>query len=108
MNKIITTTFCFFSVLGTQAMASDIEDYAGLSIYEDEMLPAVQEVVVNEGHEGYDGLPVTYRTGRAFQSAESQNQDGYDGLPVIHSFDQTTESIAYSYREGYDGLPIDY
>ena len=88
-NLIMTTVFGIVSVVAAQAFASDIEDYAGLPLYHEDVIASPQEVVIDEEHAGYDGLPVTRQIKpvfqSVFQSAEIEYEEGYDGLPLVEA-----------------------
>jgi len=84
-NLIRTTVFGIITVVAVPAFASEIEDYAGLPLYEEDFIASPQEVVIHAERAGYDGLPVTRRTRPANQSAEVAYQEGYDGLPLVET-----------------------
>ncbi len=98
-NLVITTVFSIVSVVTAQALASDIEDYAGLPLYEEGIITTPEEIVVNENHTGYDGLPVTRLVKPAFHSDPEKTefsafeQEGYDGLPLVETESQGTLTI---------------
>jgi len=82
-NLIMTTVFGIVSVVAAQAFASEIEDYAGLPLYQEDIVAGPQEAVIDENRAGYDGLPVTRGIKPVFQSAEVEYEEGYDGLPLV-------------------------
>ena len=84
-NLIRITVFGIVSVVAAQAFASEIEDYAGLPLYQKDVIAIPQEVVIDEEHAGYDGLPVTRQIKPVFQSAAVEYEEGYDGLPLVET-----------------------
>jgi hypothetical protein len=92
-NLFITTVFSIVSVVSAQAFASDIEDYAGLPIYQDDIVASPQAVVIDGQHTGYDGLPVTQRINPVMRSVEIESQEGYDGLPLVETESQDMFAI---------------
>ena len=55
-NLFKTTIFSIVSIVGAQAFASDIEDYTGLPVYQDDMIASPQAEVINEGHTSLQGV----------------------------------------------------
>ena len=84
-SLMMTTVFICASGIGIPVLASDIEDYAGLPLYEEDVIDSRVEVVNEDTHEGYEGLPLSRRSETEMQWVELEGQEGYDGLPRVES-----------------------
>jgi hypothetical protein len=81
MKTTLNTSLLIFAMTSTvNALADEIEDYAGLPIIDDTTVPAI---IVSINRSGYEGLPVTTQI-QTERRVDIDGQFDYTDLPIMH------------------------